>query len=447
LPEEKTDRSFRRGSATVTGMALTMAQDLVDILSDQAHLLVGIVLDDPTSGQRVTVDLAVITKAAMFVGMDGHGEGVHSVSPRAAARLLADLMQRERVIAQPIPIYAFWLGSAVPESRADGSPALPDADKVCRYIRRADTGEVHLSEDQATALAEELLCRDVGLQERRRSPASPLRHALRGLADLPRRIDAGLQEQIRGPFLSRRSGPVLPADVNRYLEKAMLARENVLEGTDYAKIVPNDYVVELNGDNYRQNYEPIEQVVCAHWEARLLDVLNTTNSRWGRKAYRFDGRVRVRIRPVSNLAEGEVRVRCRIGRDVGTMLAALGSACLELVPGGHTWPLREETVTIGRDESCAICLDMPAVQSARLVSGQHAYIARREGRYVVFDGTPEGKPSTNGTFVNGQRVGQDGRKLDDGDVITLASPDPNQALADGLGAVGLCFHLSCTQDQ
>jgi len=120
---------------------------------------------------------------------------------------------------------------------------------------------------------------------------------------------------------------------------------------------------------------------------------------------------------------------------------------VELVPDGHKWPLQEETVTIGRDESCAICLDMPAVQSARLVSSQHAHIAHREGNYIVFDGTPEGKPSTNGTFVNGQRVGRDGRNLDDGDTITLASPDPNLALEEGLGAVALCFHLSLMRDQ
>jgi hypothetical protein len=393
------------------------------------------------------VDLAVITGAAIFVGIDGHRENAHrALPPRAAARLLADLMQRHKMIAQPIPLYAFWLRDTAPEGRADDSPELPDADKVCRYIRRASGREALLSGDQITALAEELLGRDVGLQERRRSPASHLRHALRGLTHLPQHIDAGLQEQIRRPFLFRRSGPILPADVNRHLERVMLARENVLEGTDYAKVVPNDYVVELNEDNYRQNYEPIEQQVCASWEARLLDLLNTTNSRWGRKAYKFDGRVRVQVGPVSDLAEGEVRVRCQIVPDVGTMLSAPTRAYIELVPGGHSWSLREAVVTIGRDESCAVCLDMPAVRSARLVSSQHAYIAREGMDYAVFDGVSEGKPSTNGTFVNGQRVGQDGHKLDDGDVITLASPDPSQALPDGTGAVALCFHLSRVRD-
>jgi hypothetical protein len=428
-------------------MALTIAQGVAGILSDQAHLLIGIVLNDPASDQRVTLDLAILTETALFVGIDGDLESTNRVPPRVAAQLLADLIQREQLVAQPLPIYAFWLGGAAPESRAEGSPELADADEVCRYIRRAGTGKVPLTGDQAAALAEGLLHRDMGLQKRKRSPAGPLRHALRGLVDLPKRVDAGLQEQIRQPFLSRRSGPVLPADASRHLEKAMLARENVLEGTDYARIVPNDYVVELNQDNYRQNYEPIEQVVCGRWEARLLDVLNITNNRWGRKAYRFNGRVRVRIHPVLDLTEGEVRVRCRVMSDVGTMPAAPTRAYIELVPGGHEWLLREETVTIGRGESCTICLDMPAVQNARLVSGRHAYVARREGKYIVFDGTPDGKPSTNGTFVNGQRVGREGRALDDGDTITLASPDSEQALSDGLGTVALRFHLSRMRDQ
>jgi hypothetical protein len=442
LAHDGTGRSFRRGLAAAAGTVLATAQELAEALPGPAHVLAGLELVDPASGQRVALDLAVITRTAMFVGVDGQREDAQVVTPRAAARLLADRVQRG--IAQPVPVYAFWLGSAAPENRADGSPGLPDAEEICRYIRQAGAGEALLSADQVSSLAEQLLCQDAGRQARRRSPASHLRHAVRGLVDLPRRIDAGLQERIRQPFPFRRPGPILPADVNRCLEKAMLARENVLEGSDYARIVPNDYVVELNENNYGRHYEPIEQEVCARWEARLLETLHTTNNRWGRKAYRFDGRVRIRIRPVSDLAEGEVRVRCQVLPDAGTMLAAPTNVCLELVPGGRRWPLQEGTVTLGRDESCAIHLDAPAVQSARLVSGQHAYVAHGEGGYTLFDGAPGGPPSMNGTFVNGQRVGAGGHKLDDGDVITLASPDPNPVRP---GAATLRFHTGRARGQ
>ena len=447
LPKDKTDRPLRQGSATVSDAVLAMAQELVETSCGQVHLLAGVVLADPKTGQGVALDLIAITQAATFVGTESIRDRAHTLTPRAAALVLADLLQREGAIAEPMPVYAFWLGSTAPSKSTDGSPALRDAGAVCRYIQRADTGKALLSEDRVTSLAEGILRQDVGLQGRGRSPARHLRRTLRGLADLPRRIDAILQERIRQPFLFRRSGPILPADVIRHLEKTMLAPKNILESTDYAKIVPNDYVVELNDSNYRLNYAPIERKVCERWEARLLETLNMTNSRWGRKAYRFGGRVRIQIKPAPGLAEGEVRVWCQVSSDVGTMLAVATRACLELEPGGHRWPLREETIIIGRDEDCTICLDMPAVQRARLVSGQHAHIVRSEGDYTLFDGAPGGKPSTNGTFLNGRPVGQDGCKLGDGDVITLASPDPDQAGPDGPAIIALCFHLSWARDQ
>ncbi len=434
-------KSLRKGSAAVSDAVSALAQELLETFPGHVYLLTGITLADPRTGRRVMLDLIVVTETAVLVGIDVNRDSDHTTTPRTAARLLADLLQREQMIAQPLPVYAFWLGGATPEGHADDTPVLPDAATVQQYILLTNAEGTRLPGNAAVSLAEGLLRQDAGSQERKRSLVSRLRHALLDLVELPRRIDAGLQEQVRRPFIFRRSGPVLPADVNRHLEKAMLARENVLEGVDYTKVVPNDYIVELNENNYKRNYEPIEQKICERWQARLLEVLNTTNDRRGRKEYKFGGRVRVWIRPVSDLAEGEVRIWGQIKTDVGTVLKAAALACLELVPGGRRWSLQEGRVTIGRDDVCDIYLDMPAVQRTRLLSGQHAYIIHREGEYRLFDGTPGGRPSTNGTFVNGQRVGPDGQELDDGDVIILATLDPNQPRSDTPGAVAFFFRL------
>jgi hypothetical protein len=48
------------------------------------------------------------------------------------------------------------------------------------------------------------------------------------------------------------------------------------------------------------------------------------------------------------------------------------------------------------------------------VSTSHARISYRKDRYVLFD-----LKSTNGTFVNGSKVEEDGRILEDGDVIAF----------------------------
>jgi pSer/pThr/pTyr-binding forkhead associated (FHA) protein len=88
---------------------------------------------------------------------------------------------------------------------------------------------------------------------------------------------------------------------------------------------------------------------------------------------------------------------------------------------------------------------MPAVQAARLVSGCHAHILYREDEHVLFDGESGGKPSTNGTFVNARRVGPEGRALEDGDVILLASLDPERPRLDTPGVVALVFHTNARE--
>jgi adenylate cyclase len=67
----------------------------------------------------------------------------------------------------------------------------------------------------------------------------------------------------------------------------------------------------------------------------------------------------------------------------------------ELVPvgGGDNIPLVREVLTIGRRESCDICLHYPNV------SGLHAELNFRNGYWYIKD-----RNSTNGVKVNGARI-------------------------------------------
>jgi pSer/pThr/pTyr-binding forkhead associated (FHA) protein len=67
----------------------------------------------------------------------------------------------------------------------------------------------------------------------------------------------------------------------------------------------------------------------------------------------------------------------------------------ELVPvgGGDSIPLIRATMTIGRRESCDICMRFPNI------SGIHAELSFREGYWYIRD-----LNSTNGVKVNGTRV-------------------------------------------
>lgn len=251
------------------------------------------------------------------------------------------------------------------------------------------------------------------------------------------RLEAGLQKL-------RRPGPILPADVGRRLQAAMLAPENILEDARYQKIVPNDYLVELNEANYSRHYQPVESMITSQWRDKLLEGLNIANSRLGRREYRFGGRVQVRLQPAPDLGEDEIRLHCQINPQGGGAMPGTMTGCVELLPQGRRWPLREEITVIGRDEACHIYLDLPSVQQKRLISGKHAHVRRSGDRFRLHDGSPEGKASVNGTFVNGRRVPPGGYELHEGDVIILASLDPSQPRLDTPGVAALVFRKECS---
>jgi len=81
----------------------------------------------------------------------------------------------------------------------------------------------------------------------------------------------------------------------------------------------------------------------------------------------------------------------------------------ELIPvgGGDPIPLQRDRLTLGRRESCDICLKFPNI------SGQHCELTCHEGIWYVRD-----MGSTNGTKVNGQQVQK--KLLRPGDEITIA---------------------------
>ena len=80
-----------------------------------------------------------------------------------------------------------------------------------------------------------------------------------------------------------------------------------------------------------------------------------------------------------------------------------------LVPegGGDVIPLIRDSLTIGRRESCDICLRFPNV------SGLHCELSFKDGCWTIRD-----KGSTNGIKVNGVRVQK--KVLHPGDTITIA---------------------------
>ncbi len=102
---------------------------------------------------------------------------------------------------------------------------------------------------------------------------------------------------------------------------------------------------------------------------------------------------------------------------------------LELLPTGETFNFAQPVVRIGRDPTADVALDP---HQHLLVSYSHSKIMILEGQAVLFD-----TESTNGTFVNGQRVSR--ADLKSGEVIGLGQDGPRLRVTieqeDGAGAL------------
>jgi hypothetical protein len=306
-----------------------------------------------------------------------------------------------------------------------------------------------------------------------------LNRTLHNLADLPARVDQGLRDRMRRLFFRPR-GAVLPAEIRKELERVMLARENTFEEDPGVKIVPNEYVVELAAGIYQRHYQPVEKELLEGWRRWLVELLDTTNNRYGDRRYRFWGPVQLTIQAAGDLHPDQVRVQGRINAGTGpyvpaprgkmpapaprprqalapaaapvqppqptpvtALMPASAAGCLELLPAGRQWRLRRGTTLLGRSESADVCLDMPHVQEKRLISGHHATIRCTDGQCRLFDGSPGGQRSMNGTYVNGRRVPPEGHDLRDGDVIVLAALDPDNPRPDLPGVAGFMFRAGC----
>jgi hypothetical protein len=257
------------------------------------------------------------------------------------------------------------------------------------------------------------------------------------------------QTTVLKPRLPWNNQAIRPAEISSGLCSVMLARENLLEDADYLKIVPNQFVVELSQANYLRNYQPLGERLLEQWREKLVQHLLTANSRQGRQEYRFGGQLQIDIRPGAELKDSQARILSQVLPDIDPVYTSVSSgradnqtaeaAHLEAIHGEQRWPLFPGDNTIGRDESCDICLFLPLIQEKRLISGQHAYIRCDRSGCTLFDGASNGKPSANGTYVNSQRVSERGRTLQDGDIILLAALDPDHPRPDTPGVAAFRF--------
>lgn len=198
---------------------------------------------------------------------------------------------------------------------------------------------------------------------------------------------------VEGVF--RRSGnSIRPIELGRRLIREMDDHRTVDVKGD--RVVPNDFVVLLSADDHH---------ALADIETTLRTELVEACREYAREeGYHFMGPVSVELRIDNSLKPGRFGIASQMkAAETGRRIGAV------VMPSGDRLELGDGKTLIGRLSDCDIVI------ADGNTSRHHAVIQPSGSGYTVAD-----LGSTNGTFVNGERLAADHR-LVDGDTITVGT--------------------------
>lgn len=212
------------------------------------------------------------------------------------------------------------------------------------------------------------------------------------------RFERGVERAVNGVFARAFRSEVQPVEVASALRRELDDRAAVLSRG--RTLVPNSFIVELGAADHEK---------IASWQDTLADELVAAVTQHAEKQrYSFVGPVRVAFHESDDLETGVFRVLSSTVR--GRVAPATprtdqaGRPRLEV--DGRGYVLAEAVTVLGRGSDADVVLDDPGV------SRRHAEIRVAPGGARVSD-----LSSTNGTFVDGERVSS--VDLYDGAVITV----------------------------
>ena len=212
------------------------------------------------------------------------------------------------------------------------------------------------------------------------------------------RIEEACAAFIERAFANMFPSDLEPAQIARKLVATMEARSQSVENTIAA---PGRYAVFVNPTDYAR-LEPHRDYLEREWAALLADVAERVGIRLQ------DEPAQVSLFERAGVVAGAIEIETADGEDDRTQ----GQFRLRLVKG---MPLGEEFLIagqarVGRNSASEIFLTDPSV------SRNHATLEVQDGRLAVRDAG-----SSNGTFVNGERVAE--RALRIGDVVAFGKTE------------------------
>jgi hypothetical protein len=208
-----------------------------------------------------------------------------------------------------------------------------------------------------------------------------------------RGFERRLEQMVEGGFARVFRSGLRPVELGRRLVRAMDDHRSV--GVSGEPVAPNHFVVELSADDHADFAEVLSSLQRELAEAAREHARD--------EGYAFLGPVEVEIGVHPKLRRGSFRVGASLREGAGGQPP--GSLVL---PDGQVIVLGEAIFSIGRLPDCTLVIEDPNV------SRHHAEIRPHGAGFRLVD-----LASTNGTVVNGHRIGE--RQLVDGDRIEIGS--------------------------
>lgn len=226
------------------------------------------------------------------------------------------------------------------------------------------------------------------------------------------RMEKGIERAVNGAFAKAFRSEVQPVEIASALRREVDERATIVARG--RTLVPNTFVVELG---------PADHGRLGEWEDALSDELrDVVNEHAGQQEYAFVGPISVTFEQAGDLDTGLFRVRSSTTRSADhpqrPAQAARAPSAPAPPPGragpqqisleveGRTHQVTSPVTVLGRGAEADVVVDDAGV------SRRHAEIHTEGGRVRVVD-----LGSTNGTFVDGERIGTG--ELADGSRITI----------------------------
>lgn len=238
------------------------------------------------------------------------------------------------------------------------------------------------------------------------------------------RVEHGLAKAVHGAFAKAFKSEVQPVEIASAIRRAMDDRAALL-GHGRA-MVPNLYTIELSTTDYDR--------LCDYEQELTDDLIAAAQEHADSQGYQPGGELEVVLVEGEGLETGVFRVRpatakrppaeaAPVHRPVTPSGTAVDGSAAQRPPArvnpaarpwleisGDRYPLLGSLTTLGRDDSADIVVDDPGV------SRRHSEIrVTTDGPHLVT--SIRDLNSTNGTFVNGERITS--TRLEDGDQVTI----------------------------